>query len=193
MGQKWRACPSPYLGMRFFGHFWANGAEYFVGAQKTIRLGGLFSSFDFLDHFWRENGRGHHAGPKKLDYWVDFLGQLLSRKKFSKFSTPPLNACKYPRCLTTNNYRACWNDKLTVTHRSWSVTGTLMPISTLVSTARDFLLFSATNASFIAAESMIGAWSISLGAWSISLGAWSISLAKLVVVMYVWIRLIEVN
>ena len=62
-----------------FGHnsaiFCANWAENFYGNPRDyyLSIGGekskllcLFFSFDFLDHFWRENGRGHHkqkVGP----------------------------------------------------------------------------------------------------------------------------------
>ena len=71
------------------GHFWANWAKFFMGAQENIiiyqlvmrNLGNvwlLFSFFDFLGHCWLENGCGHFT-TKKLAHWVVLLGQLLSR------------------------------------------------------------------------------------------------------------------
>ena len=103
IGQRWRACS--YLCIRFFPitqpffsqlgwYFCGSSGDYYlsIGHDKS-RLWNLFYIFDILGHFWRENGRGHHAGPlwpgasnptKKLSYWV---GQLLSRKCVFKESS----------------------------------------------------------------------------------------------------------
>ena len=104
-GQNGAQCAYPYLGIRFFGHFWANRNVFFLGTiiywlvngKEKSKITSLFSDFDFLGRSWRLNGLGRHAGPKgsgasdPQKIWsagcmTYVLGQLLSRKHLLKYS-----------------------------------------------------------------------------------------------------------
>ena len=55
--------------------FWLIGLTIFMGTQETIiyrlmvKKSKLFFGFDFLGHFWRGNGRGHHTAHAPLMVW----------------------------------------------------------------------------------------------------------------------------
>ena len=111
MIKKWRACS--YLGKLFLAItqlFWTNWAEFFfgnsgnyyllVGGEKS-KVWSLFLIFDFLGHFWRENGRGHQARP--LWSWASKPNQKVDPLGGNFWSTA------YPSIyrLTTTNTRVC--------------------------------------------------------------------------------------
>ena len=95
----------PIFGHKFFDHysvfFEATGLELFREAQETIIYRFVMGNSNndvyawFLGHFWRGNGRGHHALPwwsgppnsiKKLPIWWTFWNNRHLEIMFSKFS-----------------------------------------------------------------------------------------------------------